>query len=154
MKVKVWNDNVYDFKQEWRGEKIFIPAGQWVEMEDDFAHNFLCAYHPIEVDAGGNQKPQSFKRLRIEGKAIRVNDHKLTCQACGYMAVSKKDLLTHTNERLQDGKHTKLEDETGKLSPAEMIEGMSESDLQKLAQMLASVGPKRGRPRKEAEADV
>jgi hypothetical protein len=153
MKVKVWNENVHEFKQEFRGEKWTIPAKGFVEMEDDYAHNFLCSYSPIEVDADGAQKPQSFKRLRIEGHGNAFSHDPLTCQACNYKAVSKKDLLTHTNERLNDGKHVKLE-EAGSVNPDEIIEGLSPEVLEKLAARLAGLTRKPGRPRKEAEADV
>lgn len=67
MIVKVWNDNVHPYKEKFRGKTIEIGPRDYVEMDLNEAHIFLGVMPPnIEVDAGGIQKPTSYKMLRIE----------------------------------------------------------------------------------------
>lgn len=85
MQVKVWNDNIYTFKQEWRENMIEIPAKSFVMMEEEDAYNFRGTYYPRKLDAGGTQVPQSYKMIRIEkGQNAPVMAVKTTidCPAC------------------------------------------------------------------------
>ena len=66
MQVKVWNDNVHVFKQDYKGEKIEIAAKSFIWMEPDQAHDFKCSFAPIVADADGNPTPETFKMIRIE----------------------------------------------------------------------------------------
>jgi len=128
VKVKVFNDNVHDFKQNFRGEAIYIPAKGFVEMDQDDAHTFQSQYYPPEVDAGGAQKPESFKMLRVEGGNTTPTLDPWTCQACGYKGISKKDLSDHVSARLHlnDG-HKHLENETA-ASAEEIVAGIVDND--------------------------
>jgi hypothetical protein len=107
-KVKVWNDNVvkdeagrtigYDFKQEYNGELIVIPAGGFVEMDREFANDFYSAWFPIQVDGMGVQTPQSYKKLRIERDPNDVaiaTGEKFRCTACGEKCQGWTDLEAH-----------------------------------------------------------
>ena len=146
MMVKVWNDNIHDFKQKFRDDVIFIPAKGFVELEEDDAHNFVCQYSPPVVDASGVQKPESYKMLKIErdGSENKLKLDPWTCQACNYKGVNKKDLTTHIEARLGDGKHVKVEnDEASNMSADEMIESLSPEAIEKLRALLV---PKKGRP--------
>ena len=153
MKVKLWNDNVHDFKQKYRDDLIFIPAKSFIEMEEDDAHNFVCQYSPPVVDASGTQKPESYKMLKIErdGSENKLKLDPFTCQACNYKAVNKKDLTTHVEARIGDGKHMKVENDSAtNMSADEMIDSLSPEALEKLTSILAAkLAPKRGRPAKE-----
>ena len=148
MMVKVWNDNIHDFKQKFRDDVIFIPAKGFVELEEDDAHNFVCQYSPPVVDASGNQKTESYTILVIErdGTENKLKLDPFTCQACNYKGVNKKDLSVHIEARIGDGKHMKVEDAATTLSIDEQIEGLSPDALEKLRNLLV---PKRGRPKED-----
>lgn len=100
MNVKLWNDNFLPFEQEFEDSVIKIPAGRFIVMDKEKAIKFRGTYYPIELDAGNRQLPKSYKKLRIEeiekGEEIKINKNK--CQACGFNALSEKDLDEHINE--------------------------------------------------------
>lgn len=66
MKVKVHNDNIHPYSEEFKGEKIHIEAKKWIEMERDEAIMFLGTFNSIIRDVDGNPSPKSYKKLRIE----------------------------------------------------------------------------------------
>jgi hypothetical protein len=72
-KVKVWNDNVHPFTQDYKGDKVTIPAKGFVEMEWDEAISFKSYPANMEFDGMGQQKPESFKMIRVEGKPSTTN---------------------------------------------------------------------------------
>ena len=106
--VKVWNDNVHDFAQEFKEHKIKIPAKQFIEMEEYEAHDFLGYYHPMKPTADGGQCPTSYKMLRIEklpkkdGGSLPDPEPSIICQACGFKAHSKWELNGHSAEMHSD----------------------------------------------------
>lgn len=101
--VEVFNDNKYTHKEMFKGREITIPAGGVVVMEEDDAIDFKGQFSEIRVDGTGKQDPRSFKMIRIgkvvdaaEAKsAIAKQDLELTCQKCGYVALTKKMLEEH-----------------------------------------------------------
>lgn len=72
MEVKVWNDNSHPYTEEFKGQKIEIPAGKFVKMEKEEAILFLGQFNSITRDVHGNPSPKSYKRLRVE--EISSND--------------------------------------------------------------------------------
>lgn len=103
--VKVWNDNIYDFEQKMRDVLIKIPAGKYVEMDYWDAESFIGKYYPPKYDGMGNPKPESFKKLRIEGLPPHLVDEgkslkseEFTCMACGDRLTSKEALEEHTDK--------------------------------------------------------
>lgn len=66
MQAKVWNKNIYPFKQKFGSDLIEIPAGGFVEMEYHDAVRFKSKMSPVEKDGGGQQLPQSFKMIEVE----------------------------------------------------------------------------------------
>lgn len=72
-KVKVWNDNEHLFAQDFKGDKIVIPAKGYIEMEWDEAIAFKSYPHPMKFDGMGQQLPESFKMIRVEGKPSTSN---------------------------------------------------------------------------------
>ena len=66
MLVKVWNDNIYDYSEKFRGNLISIPAKQFIEMDEDDAHNFKVAFTFPHKDEQGRPDPRHFKKIRIE----------------------------------------------------------------------------------------
>lgn len=72
-KVKVWNDNEHLFSQEFKGERITIEPKGFIEMEWDEAISFKSYPYPMEFDGMGNQKPESYKMIRVDGKPSTAN---------------------------------------------------------------------------------
>jgi len=66
MLAKVWNKNVHPFSQDYKGEKIFIPAGGYIDMDYHDAIQFKSTYYPPEYDASKNQLETSYKMIVVE----------------------------------------------------------------------------------------
>lgn len=100
MQVRVWNDNIHPYYEEFRDQKIKIPAKSFIMMEAGEAHLFRGSFAPIKVDADGNPIPEGYKMIRIEENSSATPDTvketpKNVCQACKYEASSEKDLSEH-----------------------------------------------------------
>lgn len=99
-KVRVWNDNIHDYKEKFRDEKIVIKAKHFIEMEEDQANLFRGTFSPILVDADGNKVAEGFKMIRLEkiteseAKALES----FNCHVCQYEAVSGEGLDEHVKE--------------------------------------------------------
>lgn len=96
--VKVWNDNVHDFKQKFRGNDIHIKSKQYVEMERDDAILFRGEFSPIERDADGHPLATSYKMIRIEDPNpvdFGGKRDELGCIACKFKGQDKKSLMIH-----------------------------------------------------------
>lgn len=65
--AKVWNRNSYDFTQVYKGEKIHIPAGKFIEMEYFEAKAFASYPSPMKKNGQGVDDPAYFKMIDIEG---------------------------------------------------------------------------------------
>lgn len=102
--VKVWNDNHLDFKQIWKGDSIFIPAKSYIEMDFEEANSFKCASYPMKFDGMGQQLPESYKMIRVEGNPA---DHikasgKYKCQLDGQTFESQEALNAHIRDNYLD----------------------------------------------------
>ena len=74
-KVQVWNDNVvknakgeligYTLEEEFKGQKIVIPPGEYIEMSRGEAVKFKGSYHPVQKDGMNQQIEASYKKIRI-----------------------------------------------------------------------------------------
>lgn len=102
MRVRVYNDNTYVYREKFKGEMIVIEPGKFVSMEDDDAVLFLGTFISPRVKGDNVPDPRGFKRLRIdkntqEVAAARPVDQvsALKCQKCGYSATSPTDLSEH-----------------------------------------------------------
>ena len=101
MQVKVWNDNIHPYSEDFRGQIIKIPAKSFILMDEGDAHLFRGSFAPIQVDGDGNPVAEGFKMIRIEkaddqSSAPRVEEPKKhICMSCKYEASSEKDLSEH-----------------------------------------------------------
>lgn len=102
MKVKVWNDNDFDWKEDFKGEKVTIPAKGHVEMDAQEAVEFRGQYPGFNRLADGTQDPKTMKKIRIE-KPIHTEEEEegvelFGCHACRKVFTTE-DLLTKHAEK-------------------------------------------------------
>lgn len=98
MQVKVWNDNVLPFTQDFEDYTVTIAANRFITMDIEKAQLFLGKYYPIERDQGGVQTVRSYKKLRIEevDQALLAKEvEPLRCMACTFIGIDKNDLDNH-----------------------------------------------------------
>ena len=95
--VAVFNDNIYPYKETFRGTEIEIKEKGHIMMDEDEAKLFLGQYAPPVLDADGNQMPQGFKMLKILGKEKleRRLPQTFKCNACALECKSQEDLEAH-----------------------------------------------------------
>lgn len=94
--VKVWNDNVHPFTQVFKGEKVHIPAKSFIEMQWDEAIEFKSYPSPMEFDGMTNQKPESYKMIRVEGRPdAEATVVAFKCHLDGTLHPSKAALEEH-----------------------------------------------------------
>ncbi len=67
MNVKIWNDGPIDHIEEFLGDKIVIPRGEFIEMPRSKAIKFLGTFRPFHRD--GHVMSQGLKQLRMEEDA-------------------------------------------------------------------------------------
>lgn len=98
--ARVWNKNIFPYKEKFKGEEIYIPANGSIIMDLEDAINFKGSYSTIKVDGGNRPLPESYKKIVVEvidpGQAVEIS--KLKCQACGVIATDKDNLDAHITE--------------------------------------------------------
>ena len=102
---RVWNDNIYPYKEKFKDQDIHIPAGKFIEMEHLEAVQFLGTYCGIERDTDGQPLAKSFKKLRVERTSKPVSQHvaenrreDFICMACKFRAKDQKELDAHSEK--------------------------------------------------------
>lgn len=101
MLVKVVNDNVYPYRENFRGKEIYIGPKQSIEMDVNEANLFLGTMPGnIRRLANGEQDPETFKRLRIEtgGAKVTAQAPKFKCMADGKEFNSQAELDAYIAE--------------------------------------------------------
>lgn len=100
--VRVVNENVHPFKQEFKEQMISLAAKgegkNWIDMDRDDAVHFLGMYYPMKKDANDQPDPRFFKKLFIQeipGAERTVAPETHTCQKCCHVASTKEDLDAH-----------------------------------------------------------
>lgn len=99
-RVKVWNDNVLDHVEKFKGKEIKIASKGYVEMDRDDAVLFKSQFYPPKFDKGNVQMVESFKMIRIEAitnkpGASTVEPDDFVCMKCGFKAASNAGLKSH-----------------------------------------------------------
>lgn len=102
--VKVWNDNVHPYTEEFTGQKIVIPAKKFVMMEKGEANLFRGTFSSPQRDGDGQQLPTSYKMIRLEEVTGEKEELKTTaglnrCNLCGYESSDQTDLLEHAKSQ-------------------------------------------------------
>lgn len=97
--VKVWNDNDLDFRQDYKGNVVFIPAKGFIEMDWDEAIAFKSYPYPMQFDGMGQQLKSSFKMIRVEGKRDTSTQVVMfRCHKDGSLHASKEALTAYEAE--------------------------------------------------------
>jgi hypothetical protein len=99
--VKVVNDNIHPFRQEFKEEMIVIPAGGSITMDRDDAVQFIGSFFPPRKDGNDQPDPRFFKKLRMaemSGSYAEQAPEKFVCQKCMFVAKSQVELDAHIDE--------------------------------------------------------
>jgi hypothetical protein len=99
--VKVWNDNYLPYQEDFEDKSLRIEANRFILMDHEKAIKFLGTISAYSTDAGGVQKPETYKKLRIERleSTKQLGDlQKHKCQACMFIGKDAKDLDDHITE--------------------------------------------------------
>ena len=65
-KVKVWNDNIYDFTSTFKGEKLTVPAGGFVLLDFEEAQEFRGQWSPMPPEDFAGDERTFYKMIRVE----------------------------------------------------------------------------------------
>ena len=106
---RVYNDNSYPFRQEYKGKMIEIAASDFVEMEREEAVIFKGLFYRPEYDASDVQKAQSYKKLRVVHEDEIEQEAKSTCMICGEKFDEDKELAGHLKKEHPDAEPIKDE---------------------------------------------
>lgn len=108
--AKVWNLNTYPLTEEFKGKKIEIPAGKFIEMEFFEAHEFRGQYHAQPVDNDGRMLGDAkyYKMVKVEkiGAVEVAVTHK--CIVCMHTSPSEEELEAHIKVRHADAPKLEL----------------------------------------------
>lgn len=116
--VRVYNENKYPYKENFKGEWIKIEPGEYVVMDEKKAHMFMGTYAPAKKDPMGQPDPTFFKKLSMkphDGATATKEVEKFICHADGTEHESKEALEKYIDanhlDKLTD---TKVADERKK----------------------------------------
>ena len=90
--VKVWNNNVHPFTQDFKSQKISIPPQAYIEMDYEEAVEFKGKFSPIITDGDGNPLPESYKMIKVERPAQTAAVPGLMNHATGKQAATAEEL--------------------------------------------------------------
>jgi hypothetical protein len=151
--VKVWNDNIHAHVEGFKGKKIEIPAGGFVEMDYTEAVEFRGQFTSMPpADCPEAEKAKYYKKIRVEAPAQPViKDDGLTCHATGQQAATKAELAAmlaeYSHLRVVDPEAEKAVAATKRTEIDELREQVARLSALVEAQN-SKKGP--GRPKKEA----
>lgn len=66
MKVKLWNDNVYDHAEKFKGNVVTIPAGSFIELDIEEAYELKGQFTPMPPDDYSGDVRKFYKMLRVD----------------------------------------------------------------------------------------
>jgi len=99
MRAKVHNDNIYPYRERFKGDMIEIAPKSFIEMDYEEAIDFRGTFNSIVRDADGQPKAESYKMIRVEplgnpsDAAVKADPNK--CQACGKVLKNQMELAQH-----------------------------------------------------------
>lgn len=152
-KVKVWNDNVFEHTEKFKGVMMTVPAGGSIEMDLEEAYEFVAQFTGLpEPDTQGDLR-RFHKKLRVDaGGAHLVEVPKYVNQVTGRVYQTQAEL----EASLAQFKDRAVKDEEAeRAAPARDLVAEKDAEIAALQARLAALegnGEKRGpgRPKKAA----
>jgi hypothetical protein len=108
--VRVYNRNVYPYKENFKGEWITIQPNEFVTMDDKKAQMFMGTYAPAKKTPMGEDDPIYFKKLEVVevDNAPAKEETRFICNADGTEHATKEALekweAEHHLDKLTDVK--------------------------------------------------
>lgn len=96
--VKVWNKNVFDHEEKFKGDVIKIPAGGFIKMDRNEAVEFKSQFKQPVFLKGGVPDKEHLKMIVLEpidDTIEEVTKDTFLCQKCGFEAGSNAGLKAH-----------------------------------------------------------
>lgn len=96
--VRVWNDNILEHSEKFKGNRVSIPAGKFIVMPGSEAVEFKGQFFPPQIK-NGVHLPEGFKKIRleeIEAAVAAPEPETFICQKCAFSAKSNAGLAAHT----------------------------------------------------------
>ena len=156
--VKVWNDNSYPHTEKFKGTKITIEPGAFIELDYEEAIEFLGGFTPRVKRGDGTDDPRFFKKLRMEKpKTPVVAELPLVNHANGAVATTPEALAGMVAQFAHLRAVDPVAEAEAKANQTSMA-ALAEQNKQLMARLSAleaqGAPPKRGPglPRKEANA--
>ena len=118
--AKVWNDNVVEHKEKFKGDDIVIPAKGFITMPWPEAVQFRGQYTPIIRDGlGRDLKPKMIRLERVSVESQSPESNKFICQMDGREFDSQAELdeyiaENHIDAMVDDDAKKKLKDKVAK----------------------------------------
>jgi hypothetical protein len=103
--VRVWNDNVIDHEERFKGLVIKIPSKGFIEMDHEEANLFRGQFYPPKFDKSGLQTIESMKCIRVETDLVhkqKPEAERHICMKCGHEAASAAGLKSHIRHKHVD----------------------------------------------------
>lgn len=92
-RVKVWNLNVHEHKEEFKGVMLEIPAKGFIEMDWEDAVQFRGQYTPMLIKADGTHDPRGFKMIKVDPPSEPIfKEAPLVNHATGQTASNAQEL--------------------------------------------------------------
>jgi hypothetical protein len=147
--ARVYNDNVHPYRERFKDADIVIPAGGSIVMDYDEALQFEYTGAPMIKNAGGQQCPTSFKRIRVVPLgAVEAAPVPLVCHATGQKVATTEELAALNREH----EHLLHDDAKEQVKELRAKDDEIAALKAKLAAAEAPAKNKGGRPRKNPEA--
>ena len=100
--VKVWNDNDYPYRENFKGTVIEIPPKKFIEMDYEDAIEFKSSFPNLiapDFDSAGNQKKTSYKMIRVDGRPSDEDEKsEYVCMSCKDVFGSEEALEIHIDK--------------------------------------------------------
>lgn len=100
MQVKVWNNNVHDYREKFRERDLLIKAKGFIVMDRDEAEVFIGSYAGRMKTGDGQDDPRGFKMLKVDYEGIDIPEpaEAFVCHADGKTFQTKAELDSHEEQ--------------------------------------------------------
>jgi hypothetical protein len=153
MKIKVWNDNVYDHEERFKGKQVKIPAGEAIELDFEEAMELVSQFSAMPPEDYQGDVRRFHKKLRVDQPKHAVIS---SVQFIDPVTGKRYDSAAQLAAALQAHAHLAVKDEQAEeaAKSASRVDALAakEAEIEALKAQLAALEEKRGpgRPKKVA----